>query len=87
MRHGPTNLTSPRQGIPKDSEWLDMDASETDTCHNVLSDKQMVISPRFVFNVDETGCSEHIDSHEAAIVLPIDSPDPSVLVPVNRQMK
>jgi hypothetical protein len=64
-----------------------MDASETDTGHNFLSEKQIVISPRFVFNVHEIGCSEHINSHEAAIVLPIDYPDPSVLVPVNRPTK
>jgi hypothetical protein len=41
-------------------------------------------SRRFVFNVDETGCSEHIDSHEVTVVVPIDYPDPSVPVPVNR---
>jgi hypothetical protein len=43
----------------------------------------MGISRRFVFNVDETGCSEHIDSYEATIVVPIDYPDPLVPVPVN----
>jgi hypothetical protein len=44
-------------------------------------------SGRFVFNVDETGCSDHIDSHDVTVVLPIHYPDPSVLVPVNRQAK
>jgi hypothetical protein len=57
MSHHPTNLTSPREGIPKDSEWLDMDASEMDACYNILSEKQIGISRRLVFNVDETGCS------------------------------
>jgi hypothetical protein len=47
----------------------------------------MGISPRFVFNVDEFGCSSHIDGHEATIVVPIDYPDPSVPVPVNRHTK
>jgi hypothetical protein len=87
MRHDPTNLTSPREGIPKDSEWLDMDASKRDACYNILSQKLMGVSRRFVFNVDETGCSEHIDGHEATVVLPIDYPDPSVPVPVNRHTK
>jgi hypothetical protein len=47
-------------------------------------EKLMGVSRRFVFNVDETGCSEHIDSHEMIVVVPIDYPDPSVPVPVNR---
>jgi hypothetical protein len=87
MSHGLTNLTSICEGIPKDSEWLDMDASDMDTCCNVLSEKQMGISRRFVFNVDETGCSEHLNSHEATVVLPIDYPDPLIPLPVNRHPK
>jgi hypothetical protein len=47
----------------------------------------MDVSRRFVFNVEETGCSEHIDSHEVTIVVPIDYPDPSVPVPVNHHTK
>jgi hypothetical protein len=43
--------------------------------------------PRFVFDVDEIGCSEHIDSHEATAVLPIDYPDPSVPLPVDHNAK
>jgi hypothetical protein len=45
MRHDPTNFTSPREGIPKDSEWLDRDASEIDAGYNILSEKLMA-SPR-----------------------------------------
>jgi hypothetical protein len=47
----------------------------------------MGVSRRFVFNVDETGCSEHIDSHEVIVVVPIDYPDPSVPVSVSRHTK
>jgi hypothetical protein len=80
MLHYPTNFSSPREGIPRDSEWFDMDASETDAWYNILSEKLMGVSRRFVFNVDETGCSEHIDSREVIVVVPIDYPDPSVPV-------
>jgi hypothetical protein len=64
-----------------------MDANETDAWYNILSEKLMGVSRRFVFKVDETGCSEHIDSHEVTVVVSIDYPDPSVPVPVNRHTK
>jgi hypothetical protein len=83
----PTILTSLREGIPKDSEWFDMDASETGACHNIFGEKAMGICQRFLFKVHETGCSEHIDSHEVTVVIPIDYPDPSVPVPVNGHTK
>jgi hypothetical protein len=38
-----------------------VDASEIDAWYNILSEKLMGVSRRFVFNVDETGCSEHIE--------------------------
>jgi hypothetical protein len=77
----------PAMGMPKDSEGIDMDASEMDAWDNILSEKQMGISRRFVFSVDETGCSEHIDSYEMTVVLPINYPDPSVPLPVNCHTK
>jgi hypothetical protein len=73
--------------IPKDSERLAVDASEIDAWYNILSEKLIGVSRRFVFNVDETGCSERIDSHEVTVVVPIDYPDPSVPVPVNRHTR
>jgi hypothetical protein len=41
MRHDPTNLTSLREGISKDFEWLDMDASEIDPWQSILSETLM----------------------------------------------
>jgi hypothetical protein len=64
-----------------------MDMSEIDAWYNILSEELIGISRRFFFNVDEIGCSGHIDSHEATIVVPIDYPDPSVPVPVNRHTR
>jgi hypothetical protein len=64
-----------------------MDASEMGACYHILSENLTGISRRFAFKVDETGCPEHIDSHEATIVLAIDYPDPLVPVPVNRHTK
>jgi hypothetical protein len=68
----------------KDSERLGVDASEIDAWYNIISEELIGVSRRFVFSVDETDCSEHIDSHEVTIVDPINFPDPLVLVPVNR---
>jgi hypothetical protein len=33
------NLTSPREVIPNDSEWFDMDASEIDAWYHSFSEK------------------------------------------------
>jgi hypothetical protein len=45
------------------------------------------ISREFVFNMDETECSDHIDSREVRVIAPIDYPDPSVPVPHDRHSK
>jgi hypothetical protein len=86
LRHIVRSMTTLKSvmGIPKDSEWLDMDVSEIDAWYNILSEKLMGVSQRFVFNVDETGRSEHIDSQAATVVITIDYPDPLVPVPVHR---
>jgi hypothetical protein len=75
------------EGIPKDSQWLAVDASEIDAWYNILREEQMGISRRFLFNVNKIGCSEHIDNPEVIIVLLIDYPDPLVPVLVNRHAK
>jgi hypothetical protein len=49
-----------------------MDASEMDAYYSIMNEKLIGISRRFVFNVDETGSSEHIGSHEVTVVVPID---------------
>jgi hypothetical protein len=87
LRHIVRSMTTLKSvvRILKDSKRLAVDASEINACYNILSDKLMGVSRRFVFNVDETCCSEHIDSHEVIVVVPIDYPDPSV--PVNRHTK
>jgi hypothetical protein len=45
------------------------------------------IPSEFVFNVDETRCSDHIDSREVRVIASIDYLDPSVLVPYDRHSK
>jgi hypothetical protein len=89
LRHIVRNTTTLKSvvGIPKDSERLAVDASETDAWSKILSEQLMGVSRRFVFNVDETDCSEHIDSHEVTIVVPIDYPDPLVPMPVTPHTK
>jgi hypothetical protein len=89
LRHILRSMTTLKSvvGIPKDSERLAVDASEIDAWYNILSEKLIGVSRRFVLNVDETGCSEHIDSHEVTVMVPIDYPDLSVPVPVNRHAR
>jgi hypothetical protein len=40
-----------------------------------------------VFNMDETGYSDHTDSREVRIIAPIDYPDPSIPIPYDRRSK
>jgi hypothetical protein len=56
LRHIARSMTTLKSvvGIPKDSERLAVDASEIDAWYNILSEKLMSVSRRFVFNIDET---------------------------------
>jgi hypothetical protein len=54
---------------------------------NIIGAELMGISRRFVFNIDQTGCPEYIDSQKATNVFPIDYPNPSVPVPANCHTK
>jgi hypothetical protein len=58
-----------------------------DAWYDTLGEKLNSIPRRFVFNVVETGSSEHADTHEVRVVVSIASPDPSVPVPIDRHSK
>jgi hypothetical protein len=46
-----------------------------------------MIFPVNFFNMDETGCSDHSDSREVRVIVPIEFGEPSVLVPFDRHSK
>jgi hypothetical protein len=74
-------------GVPTESERVSVDPGEIEAWFNKLEEKVQGIPRAFVFNVDETGCSEYSDSREVRALVPIDYPAPSVPVPVNRHSK
>jgi hypothetical protein len=74
-------------GIPTESERVAVDPEQIDAWLTKLEEKVQGIPRAFVFNVDETGCSEYSDSRKVRALVPIDYPAPSVPVPVNRHSK
>jgi hypothetical protein len=42
---------------------------------------------KFIFNMDETGCIEHVDTHRHKVVVPFSFPNKVIPVPVNRHDK
>jgi hypothetical protein len=74
-------------GLPTASERVAVDPGEIEAWFNKLEEKVQGIPRAFVFNLDETGCSESLDSREVRALVPIDYPAPSVPVPVNRHSK
>jgi hypothetical protein len=45
------------------------------------------VSREFLFNMDEIGCSDHSDSRDARVIVPIGYREPSVPVPFDRHSK
>jgi hypothetical protein len=58
------------------SEWFDRLSSIVDG-----------IPREFVFNMDETGCSDYTDSREVRVIAPIAYSEPWIAVPSDRHSK
>jgi hypothetical protein len=74
-------------GCPMEAERVAVNPDEIFAWSHRLRSIVDGIPREFVFNTDETGCSDHIDSREVRLIAPINDPDPSVLVPYDRRSK
>jgi hypothetical protein len=65
---------------------FDLEPLEIDTGPYSRDERLKGILWRLVFTVDETGCSEHVESREVKVMATVNCPDSSVPVPVDRVM-
>jgi hypothetical protein len=63
-------------GCPMDPEGAVVNCDETHERFNRLSSVVESIPPEVVCNLDETACSDHNNSREVRVVVPIDYPEP-----------
>jgi hypothetical protein len=89
LRHIIRNMPSVKSaiGIPTEAERVSVDPTAIDQWYAELERRVTGIPRQFVFNVDETGCSDRSDSRETRVVVPADYPEPTVPVPVDRHTK
>jgi hypothetical protein len=74
-------------GVPTESERVAVQPEHIEAWFERLEQSVAGVPREFVFNVDETGCSEYSDSREVKVLVPIDYARPSVPVPVDRHTK
>jgi hypothetical protein len=74
-------------GVPTESERVAVQPGQIEAWFERLEQSVAGVPRAFVFNVDETGCSECSDSREVKVLMPIDYARPSVSVPVDRHTK
>jgi hypothetical protein len=89
LRHIIRNLEGVKSviGIPMEAERVSVDPAEIEAWFTELAAEVADVPRDFVLNVDETGCSDHPDSHEVRVIAPVDYPDPSVPIPDDRHSK
>jgi hypothetical protein len=74
-------------GSPIEAERVAVNPDEISAWCNRLSSIVDSIPHEFVFNMDETECSNHSNSWEIRVMAPIDYPDPWIPVPYDRYSK
>jgi hypothetical protein len=74
-------------GVPMEAERARVDPAEIDHWFDDLTRAIEGVPRKFIFNVDETGCSEYSDAHEIKVIVPDSHPDDTIPVPVNRHSK
>jgi hypothetical protein len=74
-------------GIPTKSERVAVAPEQIEAWFDELEAKVQGIPREFVFNVDETGCSEQSDSREVRAFVPMSYTSASVPVPVDRHSR
>jgi hypothetical protein len=70
-----------------EAERMAVNRDETSAWFEHLISMVDCVPPEFLFNMDETGCSDHSDSREVRVIVPIDFGEPSVPVPFDRHPK
>jgi hypothetical protein len=89
LRHRIRSMPSVRSvlGVPMESERVAVDPAVLDEWFRDLAQRVEGVPRQFIFNVDETGCSDYADRREITVLVPACSTAKSVPVPVDRHAK
>jgi hypothetical protein len=74
-------------GIPTEAERVETSDSEIKQWYQELSALIKGIPVEFIFNVDETGCSEFVDACELMVLVPDSYISETIDIPVDRHSK
>jgi transposase len=75
------------RGIPIEKEKINVDRNIIDTWYDELAAVSEDIPASFIFNVDESGCNDYVDSHEIRVLVPSWFEGTSIRIPVDRNVK
>jgi hypothetical protein len=89
LRHVIRNMDSVKTivGRPMEAERVAVNPDEISAWFDRLRTIVDGIPRGFVFNMDETGCSDYTDSREVRVIAPIGDPEPWIAVPSDRHSK
>jgi hypothetical protein len=74
-------------GQSMEAERVAVNPDEISAWFERLSSMVHGVLREFLFNMDEAGCSDHSDSRDVRVIVPIDFGEPSVPVPFDRHSK
>jgi hypothetical protein len=89
LRHAIRKMDSVKTiiGRPMEAERVAVNPDEISAWFDRLRSIVDGIPREFVFNMDETGCSDSTDSREVRVIAPIGYPQPWIAVPFDRHSK
>ena len=89
LRHVIRNMDSVKTitGYPMEAERVAVNPDDISAWFNRLGSIVEGIPREFVFNMDETGCSDDSDAREVRVIAPAAYPDESIPVPYDRHSK
>jgi hypothetical protein len=70
-----------------DLERVAADPAVIDAWYQELAANIEGVPRQFIFNVDEAGCCDYADKRELTVLVPLDFPEPSIPIPVDRHSK
>jgi hypothetical protein len=74
-------------GNPIDSNRAEIDLKQIKTWYTELNDLLKTVPREFIFNVNESGCDEYVDSKNLSVIVPDEHKSTQVEIPVHPQTK
>jgi hypothetical protein len=74
-------------GKPIESQRAELDLTKVKSWYNELKELIRTVPREFIFNMDESGCDEYVDSRNLSVIVPQEHEGKHADVPVHRQTK